>query len=52
MVRPGPYWSGLFSEILIGVLIVSGISLLIVSILALKDAGRRSSTGSGQSGDN
>jgi hypothetical protein len=52
MLRPGPYWSGLFSEILIGVLIVSGISLLIVSILALKDAGRRSSTGSGQLGDN
>jgi hypothetical protein len=36
ILQPGPYWSGLFSEILIGVLILSGISLLIVSILAFR----------------
>jgi hypothetical protein len=37
ILQPGPYWSGLFSEILIGVLILSGISLMIVSIYALRN---------------
>jgi hypothetical protein len=36
MLEPGPYWSGAFSESLIGALILSGISLLIVSVLALR----------------
>jgi hypothetical protein len=36
ILQPGPYWSGLFSEILIGVVIVSGISLLIISLCALR----------------
>jgi len=36
ILQPGPYWSGLFSEILIGVLILSGISLLIISVHALR----------------
>ena len=38
ILQPGPYWSGLFSEILIGVLISSGISLLIISVYALRYA--------------
>lgn len=37
ILQPGPYWSGLFSEILIGVLILSGISLLIISVHALRN---------------
>ncbi len=37
ILRPGPYWSGLFSEILIGALIMSGISLLIISLYALRN---------------
>jgi len=36
ILQPGPYWSGLFSEILIGVLILSGISLLIISVHVLR----------------
>jgi hypothetical protein len=36
ILEPGPYWSGPFSEILIGTLIVSGISLLLISLLALR----------------
>ena len=36
ILQPGPYWSGLFSEILIVVLILSGISLLIISIHTLR----------------
>ena len=36
ILQPGPYWSGLFSEILIGVLILSGILLLIISVYALR----------------
>ena len=36
ILQHGPYWSGLFSEILIGVLILSGISLLIISVHALR----------------
>ena len=39
MLQPGPYWSGLFSEVLIIVLILSGISLLILSIRAMQSAG-------------
>jgi hypothetical protein len=42
MLEPGPYWSGPFSESLIGALIVSGISLLIVSVLALRNDGQSS----------
>ncbi len=42
MVKPGPYWSGLFSETLIIILILSGIALLIVSVMALDDLNRRS----------
>jgi hypothetical protein len=34
MLEPGPYWGGLFSEILIGALIISGVSLLVISLLA------------------
>lgn len=40
ILQPGPYWSGLFSEILIGALIVSGVSLLIVSVYALRIGGQ------------
>jgi hypothetical protein len=36
MLQPGPYWSGCFSEGLILLLILSGISLSIVSIIALR----------------
>ena len=36
MLQPGAYWSGFFSEGLILLLILSGISLLIVSIIALR----------------
>ncbi|MGD8815244.1 MAG: hypothetical protein PVI78_12300, partial [Anaerolineales bacterium] len=36
MLKPGPYWSGLFSELLIGILILSGISLSVTSLLALR----------------
>jgi len=36
ILQPGPYWSGLFSELLIGGLILSGISLLIFSIYAVR----------------
>jgi hypothetical protein len=42
ILQPGPYWSGLFSEILIGVLILSGISLLIISVYALRSADQSS----------
>jgi hypothetical protein len=38
MLQPGPYWSGPFSEIMIVLLILSGISLLILSIIALRAA--------------
>jgi hypothetical protein len=44
ILKPGPYWSGLFSEILIIGLIMSGISLLIVSVLALCNDGQTSSS--------
>jgi hypothetical protein len=36
ILQPGPYWSGIFSELLIGILIMSGISLLILSLHALR----------------
>ena len=36
ILQTGPYWSGLFSEILIGALILSGISLLIISVYTLR----------------
>ena len=36
MVKPGPYWSGPFSEALILLMIVSGTSLSIFSIRALQ----------------
>ena len=36
ILQPGPYWSGLFSEILIVVLILSSISLLIISVYTLR----------------
>jgi hypothetical protein len=39
MLKPGPYWSGLFSEALIWGLIVSGISLLILSVRELRSIG-------------
>lgn len=39
MLKPGPYWSGLFSETLIWGLIVSGISLLILSVRELRSIG-------------
>lgn len=42
ILKPGPYWSGLFSEILIIGLIMSGILLLIVSILALRNDRQKS----------
>ena len=42
ILQPGPYWSGLFSEILIGILILSGISLLIISVHALRTVGQLS----------
>ena len=35
MFSPGPYWSGLFSEMLIIALILSGLSLFILSLYAL-----------------
>jgi hypothetical protein len=38
ILQPGPYWSGPFSEIMIVLLILSGISLLILSIIALRAA--------------
>jgi hypothetical protein len=41
ILKPGPYWSGLFSEILIIGLIMSGILLLIVSIVALRNEGHK-----------
>jgi len=37
MIQPGPYWSGWFSETLILGLILSGITLTIFSVLALKN---------------
>ena len=40
MLQPGPYWSGGFSEILIWALIISSISLVIVSIGALRTVTR------------
>ena len=40
MLQPGPYWSGVFSEVLIWVLIASGISLVVVSIGALRSTPR------------
>jgi len=45
ILQPGPYWSGLFSEILIGVLILSGISLLIISVHALRTVDQLSPKG-------
>ncbi len=44
MVKPGPYWSGVFSETLIMILILSGIALLIVSVIAVHDLNRESAT--------
>jgi hypothetical protein len=44
ILQPGPYWSGLFSEILIGLLILSGISLMIISIYALRNVDKLSLT--------
>ena len=44
MAKPGPYWSGLFSEILIAILILSGILLLIVSVFALREINRNPPT--------
>lgn len=40
MLQPGPYWSGWFSEFLIWVLIISGISLVIVSVGAVRSITR------------
>jgi hypothetical protein len=40
MMQPGPYWSGVFSEALIIVLILSGVALLVVSIFAIRDLNR------------
>lgn len=40
ILKPEPYWSGLFSEALIIGMIVAGIVLAIVSTLALRDATR------------
>jgi glycerol uptake facilitator-like aquaporin len=45
ILQPGPYWSGLFSEILIGVLILSGISLLVISVLAFRTVDQLSRMG-------
>ncbi len=45
ILQPGPYWSGWFSEILIGVLILSGISLLIISVHALRNVDQLSPKG-------
>ena len=39
ILQPGPYWSGLFSEILIGALVLSGTSLVMISLHALRNAG-------------
>jgi hypothetical protein len=36
MLKPGPYWSGLFSEGLIIGMIISGVSLAITAVFALK----------------
>lgn len=36
ILQPGPYWSGMFSETLIWMLIFSGVSLTILSIGALR----------------
>lgn len=36
MLQPGPYWSGWFSELLIWTLIVSGFSLMVFSVGALR----------------
>ena len=36
MLQPGPYWSGWFSELLIIGMIISGISLAITGIAALR----------------
>jgi drug/metabolite transporter (DMT)-like permease len=44
ILQPRPYWSGLFSEILIGLLILSGISLMIISIYALRNVDKLSLT--------
>ena len=38
ILKPEPYWSGLFSEALIIGMIVAGIALAIISTLALRDA--------------
>jgi hypothetical protein len=37
IVKPEPYWSGLFSETLIIGMMISGVILAIVSILALRN---------------
>jgi glycerol uptake facilitator-like aquaporin len=42
ILQPGPYWNGLFSEILIGIIILSGISLLIISLCALRNVNQLS----------
>ncbi len=39
MLQAGPYWGGIFSETLIWALIVSGISLLILSLHVLRSIG-------------
>lgn len=36
MLKPGPYWGGLFSEMLIITLILSGLSLFSLSLYALR----------------
>jgi hypothetical protein len=36
MIKPGPYWGGLFSETLIIALILSGLSLFSLSLYALR----------------
>jgi len=40
ILQSGPYWSGVFSEVLIWALIVSGISLVIVTIRATRSLPR------------
>jgi hypothetical protein len=40
MLKPGPYWSGFFSEFLILVMILSGVSLSYFSLRSLRELNR------------
>ncbi len=42
IIKPGPYWSGWFSEVLIFGMILSGIGLAVIGFLALKKVNRKS----------